>query len=269
MTPLTDEQAAQDVILFKALANTVRLQIVSLVAASLEGQVSAGQIVAKFSLSQPTISHHLKILRDAGVLTAHKASTFVFYRFTPQLQDAVASLLPSRPVSTPPIQWVSTVRHRPAVSSAQAHAQREFPPNSPMSAPSFTAAVQSSPLEIKIVDEDEPVSKSGLASDGNRTDPAVQKQSKRSKSAESSKQSKRSKSAGSSKPSKEAKGLPDNPATEPKVKSRAKPVKKAKSSVESPKKLKKLAAKVTKSSIEKPSKIRDGKKVSKPKKSGK
>lgn len=120
MTPLTDEQAAQDVILFKALANTVRLQIVSLVAASLEGQVSAGHIVEKFSLSQPTISHHLKILRDAGVLTAHKASTFVFYRFTPQLQDAVASLLPSRPVSAPPIQWVPTVRHRPAVSSAQA-----------------------------------------------------------------------------------------------------------------------------------------------------
>ncbi|MEO6957944.1 MAG: metalloregulator ArsR/SmtB family transcription factor [Antricoccus sp.] len=262
MTPLTDEQAAQDVILFKALANTVRLQIVSLVAASLEGQVSAGQIVAKFSLSQPTISHHLKILRDAGVLTAHKASTFVFYRFTPQLQDAVASLLPSRPVSTPPIQWVSTVRHRPAVSSAQAHAQREFPPNSPMSAPSFTAAVRSSPLEIKIIDEDEPVSKSGLASDGNRTDPEVQKQSKQSK------QSKRSKSAESSKPSKEAKRLPDNLATEPKVQSRAKPEKKAKSSVASPKKLKKLAAKVTKSSIKKSTKIRDGKKVSKPKKSG-
>jgi ArsR family transcriptional regulator len=99
---LSAEQAARDVVVFKALANPVRLQIVSLVAGATDGQVSAGHIVRKFPLSQPTISHHLRILREAGVLTAHPTSTFVYYRFSPEVQDAVTGLIPERPAAPPP-----------------------------------------------------------------------------------------------------------------------------------------------------------------------
>ncbi|PRZ41487.1 DNA-binding transcriptional ArsR family regulator [Antricoccus suffuscus] len=109
----SDAQAARDVVIFKALANAVRLQIVSIVAAAPEGQVSAGHIVDQFALSQPTISHHLKVLRDAGVLTAHKTSTFVFYRFTPQVRQAVSGLIPAEPVAQPPAQMPRPVRRSP------------------------------------------------------------------------------------------------------------------------------------------------------------
>ncbi len=109
----SDAQAARDVVIFKALANTVRLQIVSIVAAAPEGQVSAGHIVEQFALSQPTISHHLKVLRDAGVLTAHKTSTFVFYRFTPQVRQAVSGLIPAEPVAQPPANMPRPVRRSP------------------------------------------------------------------------------------------------------------------------------------------------------------
>ncbi|WP_194291305.1 ArsR/SmtB family transcription factor [Cumulibacter manganitolerans] len=95
-------QAAKDVVVFKALANPVRLQIVSLVAAAPEGQVSAGEIVDRFSLSQPTISHHLRVLREAGVLTTYKTSTFVYYRFAPQLRETVAAVLPGSAAAEPP-----------------------------------------------------------------------------------------------------------------------------------------------------------------------
>lgn len=100
--PRTAAQAAQDVIVFKALANPIRLQIVSLVAAAAEGQVSAGQIVEQFALSQPTISHHLKVLREAGVLTTHRSSTFIYYRFAPTLRDTVSSVLPEQAAAAPP-----------------------------------------------------------------------------------------------------------------------------------------------------------------------
>lgn len=115
----TAAQAAKDVVVFKALANPVRLQIVSLVAASGEGQVSAGQIVERFSLSQPTISHHLRVLREAGILTTFKTSTFVYYRFAPQLRETVSAVLPDAaaaepPAETHPVRKTSAPRSRKA-----------------------------------------------------------------------------------------------------------------------------------------------------------
>lgn len=98
----TADQAAKDAVVFKALANAVRLQIVSYVAASEEGQVAAGEIVDRFDLSQPTISHHLRVLREAGVLTAHKASTYVYYRFAPTLHEVVTAVLPRTAAAEPP-----------------------------------------------------------------------------------------------------------------------------------------------------------------------
>ncbi|WP_166741606.1 metalloregulator ArsR/SmtB family transcription factor [Cumulibacter soli] len=114
----TAAQAGQDAIVFKALANAVRLQIVSLVAAAPQGQVSAGEIVDQFDLSQPTISHHLRVLREAGVLTTHKSSTFVYYRFAPRLHEAVTSVLPNHAAVAPPSEARPTAGAHAVASSA-------------------------------------------------------------------------------------------------------------------------------------------------------
>ena len=139
-------QAAQDVIVFKALANPVRLQIVSFVAASTEGQVSAGEIVERFSLSQPTISHHLRVLREAGVLTTYKASTFVYYRFAPQLRDTVSAVLPDAAVAEPPA--VTTPVRRPRATQAATPAPKRIPaPAEPT--PAAEPAPQPAPAPVK------------------------------------------------------------------------------------------------------------------------
>ena len=63
---------------FKALADATRLQIFSLVAARPEA-ICVCDIVARFELSQPTISHHLKVLRDAGLVTMSRRGTWSYY----------------------------------------------------------------------------------------------------------------------------------------------------------------------------------------------
>lgn len=110
-------EAEQDVVVFKALAHPIRLRIVSLVAAAPEGQVSAGHIVEAFDLSQPTISHHLRLLREAGVLTTHKISTFVYYRFAPSLVETVSAVLPATAAAAPP-ETTTPVRRSPQPSRA-------------------------------------------------------------------------------------------------------------------------------------------------------
>ncbi|GAB3311381.1 metalloregulator ArsR/SmtB family transcription factor [Epidermidibacterium keratini] len=105
-------EAERDVVVFKALAHPIRLRIVSLVAAAPEGQVSAGHIVEAFDLSQPTISHHLRLLREAGVLTTHKISTFVYYRFAPSLIETVSAVLPAAAAAAPP-ETTTPVRRAP------------------------------------------------------------------------------------------------------------------------------------------------------------
>lgn len=69
------EQAAT---LFAALADTTRLTILHLLAQS-EGEVCVCDITASFKLGQPTISHHLKILREAGLITGDKRGKWVYY----------------------------------------------------------------------------------------------------------------------------------------------------------------------------------------------
>jgi ArsR family transcriptional regulator len=81
---------------FKALADPTRLEIVRLVAAQV-GPVCVCDIVDRFDLSQPTISHHLKVLRDGGLLRSSKLGIWAFYEVEPDakrlLTEAVGSLL--------------------------------------------------------------------------------------------------------------------------------------------------------------------------------
>lgn len=79
---------------FKVLADPVRLRILSLIATSPEGEVCACDLVEPVGRSQPTVSHHLSILAEAGLLTREQRGKWAWFRVVPErvsvLRDALA-----------------------------------------------------------------------------------------------------------------------------------------------------------------------------------
>lgn len=90
---LTAAQAQQLAVVFKALADPVRLRIASIVACCPTGELCVGDIGAQFDLSGPTVSHHLRKLREAGLLSAERRATEVFYKIAPGRLDTVMGRL--------------------------------------------------------------------------------------------------------------------------------------------------------------------------------
>jgi ArsR family transcriptional regulator, arsenate/arsenite/antimonite-responsive transcriptional repressor len=78
---------------FKALGDPVRLQLMSMIASAPGGEICVCDLTPAFSLSGPTISHHLKSLREAGLVTADRRGTWVYYRAEPVLMRQLAALL--------------------------------------------------------------------------------------------------------------------------------------------------------------------------------
>jgi len=78
--PLSREQAEQVAPLLKALADPVRLRLMSLAASHAGGEACVCDLTGAFELSQPTISHHLKVLHEAGLLDREKRGVWVYYR---------------------------------------------------------------------------------------------------------------------------------------------------------------------------------------------
>jgi len=78
-SPLTSQQAERIAPLLKAIADPVRLRLLSLVAAHQGQEACVCDLQAAFDLSQPTISHHLKVLHEAGLLDRTKRATWVYY----------------------------------------------------------------------------------------------------------------------------------------------------------------------------------------------
>jgi ArsR family transcriptional regulator len=78
--------------LFKALADETRLAIVGQLRE--RGEVCACDFVACCDVAQPTVSHHLKVLREAGLVTGDKRGLWVYYRLTPGAFDRMRELLP-------------------------------------------------------------------------------------------------------------------------------------------------------------------------------
>jgi ArsR family transcriptional regulator, arsenate/arsenite/antimonite-responsive transcriptional repressor len=95
--PLSAEQAAQVAPLLKALADPVRLRLMSLIASHPGGEACVCDLTGAFDLSQPTISHHLKVLHETGLIHRDKRGVWVFYRAR---TDALASL--ATLIGTPP-----------------------------------------------------------------------------------------------------------------------------------------------------------------------
>ena len=90
--PLSMEQAERLTPLLKALADPVRLRLVSLIAASAGGEACVCDLNDAFDLTQATISHHLKVLHSAGVLDRDKRGVWVYYAVRPEALAAVANL---------------------------------------------------------------------------------------------------------------------------------------------------------------------------------
>ncbi|WP_456825200.1 metalloregulator ArsR/SmtB family transcription factor [Cellulomonas sp. P5_E12] len=86
--------AAQDVArALKALADPLRLRALSLIAASPSGEACVLDISELTNVSQPTVSHHLKVLKDVGIVTAERRGTWVWYRIAPTHRSAVRAIL--------------------------------------------------------------------------------------------------------------------------------------------------------------------------------
>ena len=89
---MSAEQAALVAPLLKALADPVRLRLVSLIASSDAGEVCVCDLNDAFDLTQATISHHLKVLHSAGILLREKRGVWVYYAVRPEALSAVANL---------------------------------------------------------------------------------------------------------------------------------------------------------------------------------
>jgi ArsR family transcriptional regulator len=95
--PLSMEQAEQVAPLLKALADPVRLRLMSLVASSPGGEACVCDLNDAFDLSQPTISHHMKVLHEAGLVDRDKRGVWVYYRVRPQSLASLGALIGCAP----------------------------------------------------------------------------------------------------------------------------------------------------------------------------
>jgi ArsR family transcriptional regulator len=91
-----DESDAEDLAAaFKVLADPARLRLLSMVASAEAGEACACDLVEPVGRSQPTVSHHLSMLVDAGLLTREKRGKWAWYRVVPErLQALQAALAP-------------------------------------------------------------------------------------------------------------------------------------------------------------------------------
>jgi ArsR family transcriptional regulator len=97
--PLGVEERGQLAACFKALADPSRVAILSML--SCEDEVCVCVLTDQLDLSQPTISHHLRILREAGLVEASRRGTWAYYRLVPAALEALrTALAPDRALAT-------------------------------------------------------------------------------------------------------------------------------------------------------------------------
>lgn len=86
------QQAERMAVLAKAIADPVRLQLVDVLRKH-AGKVCVCELVPLFDLSQPTVSHHLKVLRDAGIVDSERQGLWVYYYVVPDALDELSAWL--------------------------------------------------------------------------------------------------------------------------------------------------------------------------------
>lgn len=91
--PLSAEAADDLTQVLRALADPARLRLMSLVMAHPDAEACVCELTQPLELSQPTISHHLKVLTTAGLLAREKRGVWVYYRVVPEALAALAAIL--------------------------------------------------------------------------------------------------------------------------------------------------------------------------------
>ncbi|HEU5306844.1 MAG TPA: metalloregulator ArsR/SmtB family transcription factor [Acidimicrobiia bacterium] len=92
--PLSEPAAADLATVFAALADPVRLRLLSLVADA--GEICSCNLEAPLGRAQPTISHHTKVLADAGLISGEKRGRWVWWRLVPERLDLVRDALAAK-----------------------------------------------------------------------------------------------------------------------------------------------------------------------------
>jgi ArsR family transcriptional regulator, arsenate/arsenite/antimonite-responsive transcriptional repressor len=90
---LTTADAASVAVLFRVLGEPARLQLLSLIATQPSGEVCACELVESLGLSQPTVSHHLKVMYEVGLLEKERRGTWIYYRIVRERLVSLRELL--------------------------------------------------------------------------------------------------------------------------------------------------------------------------------
>ena len=102
--PLPSAGAEELAPLFKALADPVRLRLLSLIACHDDGESCVCDLLEAFDMTAPSVSYHLKILREAGLISSQRRGTWVYYRVNPQVMARMSAVL------APPVALGGTAR---------------------------------------------------------------------------------------------------------------------------------------------------------------
>ena len=92
-TPLSERRAEELAVAFSVLADPARLRLLSLIVSAPAGEACVCELVEPLGRSQPTVSHHLKILADAGLIVGEKRGRWVWYQVVPERLGQLRSVL--------------------------------------------------------------------------------------------------------------------------------------------------------------------------------
>jgi ArsR family transcriptional regulator, arsenate/arsenite/antimonite-responsive transcriptional repressor len=91
---IVDDEAAETLArMFKALSDPTRVKLISLIAASPQGEACVCDLTGPVGLSQPTVSHHMKLLVEAGLATREQRGKWAYYRVVPEVLSSLAAAL--------------------------------------------------------------------------------------------------------------------------------------------------------------------------------
>src|SRR5215467_5729494 len=91
--PLPESGAEELAPLFKALADPMRLRLLSLIACHEGGEACVCDLLGEFDVTAPSVSYHLRILREAGLISSERRGTWVYYRVNPAVMARMSAVL--------------------------------------------------------------------------------------------------------------------------------------------------------------------------------
>ena len=100
-SPLSEDEAARLAAVLKAVADPARLRLLSLIASHPDGEVCVCDLTAPLGLSQPTVSHHLKVMAGVGLVEREKRGVWVYYRVAPDALTGLAALFTRQAATIP------------------------------------------------------------------------------------------------------------------------------------------------------------------------